>query len=60
MNNQQGRKTGLNDSDDEEQQPQSNVNERSTMDIYRLRQQKRVKLTTPNNSTDQATTPVLT
>ncbi len=60
MNNQSNRKTGHGDSDDEEQQPQSTGNERSTMDIYRLRQQKRVKLTTTNNSTDQATPPVLT
>jgi hypothetical protein len=57
MNNQSSRKTGLADSDDEEQQPQSTTNERSTMDIYRLRQQKRVKLTT---TADQATHPVLT
>jgi hypothetical protein len=60
MNSQSGRKTGLGDSDDEEQQPQSTVNDRSTMDIYRLRQQKRVKLTTTANSSDQATPPVLT
>jgi hypothetical protein len=58
MNNSSSRKTGLADSDDEEQQPQSTTNERSTMDIYRLRQQKRVKLT-PTTS-DQATHPVLT
>ena len=56
MNNPSSRKTGLGDSDDEEQQTPSTIAERSTMDIYRLRQQKRVKLTT----SDQATNPVLT
>ncbi len=60
MNSQSGRKAGLGDSDDEEQQTHSAVNDRSTMDIYRQRQQKRVKLTTTTNSTDQATLPVLT
>ncbi|CAF3540845.1 unnamed protein product [Rotaria sordida] len=49
---QQNRKTGHGDSDDEEQQAPLNVSERSTMDIYRQRQQKRVKLT-KTNSTDQ-------
>ncbi len=56
MNNPSSRKAGLGDSDDEEQQPPSTAGDRSTMDIYRLRQQKRVKLTT----SDQATHPVLT
>ncbi|CAF5075380.1 unnamed protein product, partial [Rotaria sp. Silwood1] len=51
-NGQQSRKTGHGDSDDEEQQAPLNVSERSTMDIYRQRQQKRVKLT-KTNSTDQ-------
>ncbi|CAF2940210.1 unnamed protein product, partial [Rotaria sp. Silwood2] len=51
-NSHQSRKTGLGDSDDEEQQAPLNVSERSTMDIYRQRQQKRVKLT-KTNSTDQ-------
>lgn len=58
-NSQQNRKTALGDSDDEEQLPSLNVSERSTMDIYRQRQQKRVKLT-KTNSTDQVTPPVLT
>ncbi|CAF3778055.1 unnamed protein product [Rotaria magnacalcarata] len=58
-NSQQSRKMGLADSDDEEQQPQLNAGDRSTMDIYRQRQQKRVKLT-KNISTDQITAPVVT
>ncbi|CAF4460562.1 unnamed protein product [Rotaria socialis] len=58
-NSQQSRKMGLADSDDEEQQPQLNASDRSTMDIYRQRQQKRVKLT-KNISTDQITAPVVT
>lgn len=57
-NSQHGRKAGLGDSDDEEQQTHSTINDRSTMDIYRLRRQKRVKLAA--SSSDQATAPVLT
>ncbi len=57
---QPSRKTALGDSDDEDQQSHSTANDRSTMDIYRLRQQKRVKLTTGASSADQATAPVLT
>jgi hypothetical protein len=55
MNSQSSRKTGHGDSDEEEQ---SSANGRSTMDIYRLRRQKRVKLTT--TSADLVTPPVLT
>jgi hypothetical protein len=58
-NNSHGRKSALGDSDDEDQQSHLNANDRSTMDIYRQRQQKRVKLTT-TNATDLATPPVLT
>ena len=57
--NPQTRKAGFGDSDDEDQQAQARANDRSTMDIYRRRQQKRVKLT-QSNALDQATPPVLT
>ncbi|CAF1144036.1 unnamed protein product [Adineta ricciae] len=60
VNNSQSRKTGLGDSDDEELSSQSTAGERSTMNIYRLRQQKRVKLATNTNSSDHNTPPVLT
>jgi len=46
LNKQHGHKTNLGDSDDEDQSTQANANEHSTMDVYRLRQQKRVKLST--------------
>ena len=59
-NNSQSRKAGLGDSDDEELSSQSTAGERSTMNIYRLRQQKRVKLATNTNSSDHNTPPVLT
>ena len=55
--NSQTRKAGFGDSDDEEHQ--ARANDRSTMDIYRRRQQKRVKMT-QSNALDQATPPVLT
>lgn len=60
--NSSNRKTALGDSDDEEAHGESAGNERSTMDIYRLRRLKRAKLTTtnPGNSTDSSTPPVLT
>jgi hypothetical protein len=44
--NQHGRKMGHADSDDEDHHTHSMMNDRSTMDIYRQRQQKRVKLST--------------
>jgi hypothetical protein len=55
MMNSQSRKAGLGDSDDEESAAQSTGIDRSNMDIYRQRQQKRVKLTT--TTSDQSTPP---
>lgn len=60
MANSQNRKAAHGDSDDEDGTSQSALSDRSTMDIYRQRQQKRVKLSAATGSADQATPPVLT
>ena len=58
-NNPSIRKTPFGDSDDEESHGELTSNDRSTMDIYRLRRLKRAKLTT-TTPTDPPTPPVLT
>lgn len=58
--NVKSRKTGQGDSDDEDQNPQGMAREHATMDIYRQRQQKRVKLANNSSTVDSSTAPVLT